>query len=241
MEEIALADAAKRLKRGNKLLFTRDSACLQELRGTICQQKHRTLVLWAFDCVSVPLQWLAQTYPNEQRPGQAVALCRQWARGEIKMPAAKRALLQAHAAAKAIEDPVAIALFHAVGQACATVHVETHALGLPFYELTAIVHHFGIANCTEPIEKKIVWYLHRLRYWQEHVDDPPLKWASFLLDDSRPNKELLLLQGSGKKRRRFSPASFLSNNKSVRYTRGRFLLYITLKKPIIVLPAARRG
>ena len=73
MEEIALADAAKRLKRGNKLLFTRDSACLQELRGTICQQKHRTLVLWAFDCVSVPLQWLAQTYPNEQRPGQAVA------------------------------------------------------------------------------------------------------------------------------------------------------------------------
>lgn len=199
MEGTAFIDVAKRFKRGNKLLFTRDSACLQELRRAICQQKHRTLVLWAFDCVAAPLQWLSQAYPNEQRPGQSVALCRQWAQGEMKMPTAKKALLQVHAAAKEVEDPVAIALFHAVGQACATVHVETHALGLPFYELTTIVHAYGMADCAGPVQEKIDWYLCRLNYWQEHVDVRPRKWAAFLLDDSRPNKELLLLQGSGKK------------------------------------------
>lgn len=55
------------------------------------------------------------------------------------MPAARRAILAAHAAAKETADPVSIALCHAIGQACGTVHVETHAIGLAMYELTALV------------------------------------------------------------------------------------------------------
>ncbi|MHB8076331.1 putative immunity protein [Desulfosporosinus fructosivorans] len=56
---------------------------------------------------------------------------------------AKRAILDSHAVAKKIDDSEYGALCHAIGHAGATVHVETHALGLPFYELTAIAFKYG--------------------------------------------------------------------------------------------------
>ena len=128
-------DIQRRLSRHNQILFTRESPCLQELLAQIRRQKHRTLVLWAFRCVERPLAILRAHHPEEERPQQAVALCRLWAAGEVKMPVAKRALLQAHQVAKELSSPEDTALCHAVGQACATVHVETHAVGLPVYEL----------------------------------------------------------------------------------------------------------
>ena len=54
------------------------------------------------------------------------------------MPVAKRAILDVHAMAKLMDDPVDAALCHAVGQGCSCVHTPKHALGLPVYELTAV-------------------------------------------------------------------------------------------------------
>lgn len=193
-----LTDVEAKLRKGNKLLFSRDSACLQELIGLMMLQKHRTLVLWAFDCAQLPLERLESKYPKEQRPRAAVEECRAWAEAHIKMMPAKRAILEAHAAAKEIDDPAAAALCHAVGHAGATVHVETHALGLVFYELTAIVLE-NRNNYDAAVLDKIKYYHDRLLYWQEHTDGSNRTWAHFLLDDSRPNKEKLL----AKKRRQF--------------------------------------
>jgi hypothetical protein len=183
-----LADIEARLRRGNKVLFSRDSECLQDLISLIMLQKHQTLVLWAFDCVQVPLEKFESRYPEEPRPRAAVEKCRAWARGEIIMPPAKRAILDAHAVAKEIDDPVFGALCHAVGHAGATVHVETHGLGLVFYELTALVLE-NRENYEAPVLDKIRNYQDRLLCWQEHTGDANQTWASFLLDDSRPNKE----------------------------------------------------
>jgi hypothetical protein len=108
------------------------------------------------------------------------------------MPAAKRAILDSHAVAKEINDNEYGALCHAIGHAGATVHVETHALGLPFYELTAMVLKHGADNFSEPVSEKITYYYDRLLYWQEQTDKLGLDWADFLMDDSRPNKERLL-------------------------------------------------
>lgn len=137
------SDVEQKLKRKNMVLFSRDSECLQELKTLIEQQKHRTLVMWALDCSKVPLAQFEEKYPYELRPRKALELCETWSKGKIKMPAAKRAILDAHAAAKEINDRVYGSLCHAIGHAGATVHVETHALGLPFYELTSIVLKFG--------------------------------------------------------------------------------------------------
>lgn len=62
------------------------------------------------------------------------------------MPIAKKAILDSHAVAKETEDRIYAALCHAIGHYGATVHVETHAIGLPFYELTAIVMECGYNN-----------------------------------------------------------------------------------------------
>ena len=186
------SDVEQKLKKKNALLFSRDSECLQGLKMLIEQQKHRTLVMWALDCAKVPLMQFEEKYPHELRPRTALTLCEAWARGNIKMPAAKRAILDAHAVAKELDDSVYGALCHAIGHAGATVHVETHALGLPFYELTALVLKLGNGAYQQQVHEKINDYQQRLIYWQENIEHLKLEWASFLMDDSRPNKEKLL-------------------------------------------------
>lgn len=188
------SDVENKIKRRNKILFSRDSECLQDLIKLIELQSHRTIVMWAFDCAEMPLEQFEAKYPNEHRPRICLELCEDWARGKIKMPVAKRAILDSHAVAKEINDMEYGALCHAIGHAGATVHVETHALGLAFYELTAIVLKYGKDNFTEPVIDKINYYYNRLLYWQENTDKLNLDWAAFLLDDSRPNKEKLLNQ-----------------------------------------------
>ncbi len=193
------SDVEQKLKKKNNILFSRDSECLQELKMLIEQQKHRTLVMWALDCAKVPLAQFEENYPYELRPRTALKLCEAWSRGKIKMPAAKRAILDAHAVAKEIDDRIYGALCHAIGHAGATVHVETHALGLPFYELTSLVLKFGKGEYQKQVHEKINYYCQRLIYWQENIDKVDFEWASFLMDDNRSNKEKLLTEKIGYK------------------------------------------
>lgn len=186
------SDVELKIKRRNKILFSRDSKCLQELIELIKLQTHRTLVMWALDCAKLPLIQFEEKYPHETRPRTCLELCEAWARGKIKMPVAKRAILDSHAVAKEIDDSEYGALCHAIGHAGATVHVETHALGLPMYELTALVLKHGKDNFQNPVSVKISYYKNRLLYWQDNTDKLGLDWADFLLDDTRPNKEKLL-------------------------------------------------
>ena len=184
-----------KLKKGNSILFTRDSACLQDLVRLIELQNHRTLVLWVFDCLgawlpsdsSVPgtniLAAFEAKYPQESRPRKAVELGEAWARGTIKMQAAKKAILEAHAVAKELDDKEAIALVHAISQGVSTVHVGTHALGLVVYELSALVYKFGLEDCEAAICDKITYYQERLLYWQENSSRVSITWADFLSDD----------------------------------------------------------
>lgn len=192
------SDVELKLKKRNKVLFSRESKCLHELIELIKLQRYRTLVMWALDCAKVPLSQFEEKYPNEMRPRTCLELCEKWARGKIKMPVAKRAILDSHAVAKEINDSVYGALCHAIGHAGATVHVETYAIGLPFYELTAIVLKHGKDNFQKPVSDKINYYIDRLLYWQDITDKLGLEWASFLLDDTRPNKEKILSERSTK-------------------------------------------
>lgn len=186
------SDVETKIKKRNKILFSRDSQCLQDLIELIQLQSHRTLVMWALDCGKLALKQFEAKYPDEVRPRTCLELCEDWARGKIKMPLAKRAILASHAVAKEIDDAEYSALCHAIGHAGATVHVETHALGLPFYELTALVLRYGKESFHKPVSDKIAFYIECLLYWQDNTEILGLPWADFLLDDSIPNKERLL-------------------------------------------------
>jgi hypothetical protein len=187
-----MQDVENKLKKGNRILFSRDSQCLHPLISLIQLQNRRTLVMWALDCAKAPLAQFEAKYPQEHRPRICLEFCDAWARGKVKMPAAKQAILGSHAAAKETNDSEYGALCHAIGHAGATVHVETHAIGLPFYELTAIVIRYGKANYAKPVVEKIDDYYNRLLYWAEITDTLNLDWADFLLDSYGPNKERVL-------------------------------------------------
>lgn len=187
-----MLDVEQKLKNKNKILFNRQSVCLQELRLLIEQQTHRTIILWIFDCVQIPLDEMKKRYPKETCYQEAMDACMRWAQGEIKMPEAKRFILNVHAQAKMLKDPVEIALCHAIGQGISCVHTETHALGLMFYELTALV--LAHKEYEDAVNKKVKYYEERLLYWQAHGHDEERKWATFLLKDKQVNREWLLHQ-----------------------------------------------
>jgi len=44
------SDVEIKMKKSNKILFSRDSECLHDLISLIQKQNHRTLVMWALDC-----------------------------------------------------------------------------------------------------------------------------------------------------------------------------------------------
>ncbi len=177
-----------------KLLFTRESECIQPLRELIEQQKHRTLAMWAVDCAVPVLALFEGKYPQEKRPYEAIEAAKAWMRGEIKMPVAKKAIHAAHHAATEVEhDPPACAAARAMGHAAATVHVETHALGLVFYGLTAFVY-ADPDRADAIVANECKRYYDRLLYWEANIDSLDVPWAPFLLRDTIPNKERLLRQ-----------------------------------------------
>ena len=178
--EIMYQDVEIRLKKKNKILFSFDSACLQELIALMEIQNKRVLVLWAFECVLKPLEIFEQQYPNELRPRNAYDMCQQWASGMIKMPIAKKAILDCHRVCKEIDDMYYISLCHAIGQGLSTVHARKHSMGLAVYELSAIVYK-NRDNYQEEVNNKIKYYLDRLFYYQDNIDKIERKWAQFLL------------------------------------------------------------
>jgi hypothetical protein len=162
-----------------QILYSRESPELQPLQFMMEGAGHRALVLWALDCAEGTLAAFEAECPGEPRPRIALEKSARWARGEIRMPEARHAILDAHAVAKEVDDRRIKALAHAIGQAGSTVHVGAHAPGLAFYELTAVALGAG-GRRDEAVAERIGFYLERLEYWQAHEDDPGRSWAKFL-------------------------------------------------------------
>ncbi|MBP7652767.1 hypothetical protein KA977_05050 [Candidatus Dependentiae bacterium] len=178
-----LNEVQNRIKRKNLVLFAKNSEFLADLTLLIQEQNHRTMVIWAFEFADEAVKMLLERYPNEKRLESAVITAKDWAAGRVKMPVAKRAILQAHAAAKEIESLEDIALCHAIGQACGVVHANGHAIGFPIYDLTSIIRHYGVPECEKYVEKRKKQYIERIYYWREHYEDYPCEWAEFMIAD----------------------------------------------------------
>jgi hypothetical protein len=170
-----------RIKRKNQVLFAKDSEFLRDLIALIQEQNHRTMVLWAFEFADETAQRLTARYPEEKRFEEAVTAAKDWAAGKVKMPFAKRAILQVHSVAKEVDSPEDSALCHAIGQACGVVHANGHALGFPIYDLTAIIRRYGIDECKEPVETRKERYIERIHYWRANHSTHPREWADFLI------------------------------------------------------------
>lgn len=179
-----MEDVQHNWKRRNQILVSKDNPLLLSLEALLHGQSHRAAVLWALELSEEIVQTLEAALPGELRPRAALDAARQWAAGAIKMRPAQRAILDCHGLAKALSDPVLIALCHAVGQGCAVVHTAGHWPGLPMYELTALVRQYGPDACRQPVEDRASHYAERLVFWIAREPDFPGPWAPFLAGPS---------------------------------------------------------
>lgn len=169
-----------RRKARRQILFSKEDPLLQPLSLALSRQNRRAVILWALELGEASAASLAQKYPGELRPQEALAAARAWAAGYIKMPLARQAILSCHRMAKELDDPADQALCHAVGQAASVVHTPGHAMGYPIYALTAMVRRKGWPQCVSQIQQQADHYLDRLLYWQQAEPEYPGPWAPFL-------------------------------------------------------------
>jgi len=87
------------------------------------------------------LKFFEKARPNDSRPRQAIEAIKEWAEGNriLELKEVRRLSLNAHAAAKDVKSDVAKFAAHAAGQAVASWHTPTHALGAFGYAGRAII------------------------------------------------------------------------------------------------------
>ena len=130
------------------------------------------------ECAGNVADRLGRMFPGDGRPAEAVRTCTLWSEGAVRMPEARRAILAVHGMARDVRDPVATALCHAVGQGCSCVHTPCHAIGLPVYELTAVLLEGGDgwrARAEDTIDR----YMEILDECELRSSEPR-EWAGFL-------------------------------------------------------------
>jgi hypothetical protein len=104
--------------------------------GTLRDEDHRLLAIWAADCAEHVLDLFESAQPSDPRPRRAIELARAWARGDIKMSQARDSAGHAQAAARELSGAARHAAF-AAGQAAAVAHVAAHELGAAAYAIKA--------------------------------------------------------------------------------------------------------
>ena len=105
------------------------------------------------------------------------------------MPLAKKGILSVHAMAREVASSADAALCHAVGHGCAAVHTEAHAIGLPIYELTAIVRSSDETTCIPALQQQLANYEKTMLHCRREAEEPTRSWADFLRRDNRLNAE----------------------------------------------------
>ena len=105
--------------------------------GTLRDDDHRLLGIWAADCAEHVLRHFEEARPGDDRPRRAIELGRAWARSEVTWWDARSAGGHANAAARDLRGAARHAAY-AAGQAAAVGHVAAHELGAAAYAIRAV-------------------------------------------------------------------------------------------------------
>ena len=105
--------------------------------GTLTDDDHHRLALWAADCAGHVLHHFERERPDDDRPRRAIQLARAWARGEVTMTEARTSAGHANAAARDLRGAPRFAAY-AAAQAAAVAHVAAHELGAAGYAIRAV-------------------------------------------------------------------------------------------------------
>lgn len=122
---------------------------------TLSQADRRVVAGWAADCAERVLGLFEAEVPGHDRPREAIARARAFARGELEVAGEIRRRFLGDAAAREVSAPAAVAAARAAGQAAAVAHMGAHALGAAAYAAKAA----GLAAPDRPdaVSEEIRW------------------------------------------------------------------------------------
>jgi len=147
--------------------------------GTLTDDDHHLLALWAADCAEHVLLYFAAARTDDDRPRQAIELARAWTRGEATMTESRTAAGHANAAARDLSGAARFAAY-ASAQAAATAHVAAHELGAAAYAIKAVRAAAAMRGVEEAGRLECEWQWSQL----------PQKIRELVLDDQRPRNHL---------------------------------------------------
>ena len=147
--------------------------------GTLQDDDHRLLALWAADCAEHVLSLFEDTQPGDDRPRKAIETIRAWASEQATMSQARAAGGHAMAAARPLTGPARYAAY-AAGQAAVVAHVAAHELGAAAYAIKARMA-TGESSDSELLRRiECEWQCERL----------PNKIKQLVLEDQKIRNEL---------------------------------------------------
>ena len=144
------------MPKARKILNDWDAPYIKSLVKLIETQSKSTLAHWAVDYAErVILPLWNKHYPDDQRPQNALNAAREWLLGAIKLPQAKKVILDCPAAAREADgNSVAQAAARAIGQCASTIHSARHCIGLALYGALAVAYDtLGTSATWEQLEQ----------------------------------------------------------------------------------------
>jgi len=135
------------------------------------EAEHKTLATWGLDCAERVLHFFEDKYPEDRRPRMAIEAGRAWVRtGVFRMAVIRKASLDSHASARAVEDDdAARSAARAAGQAVAAAHVPAHALAAAAYAATVVRDYAEPADAGAAVEKEREWQYRHLLELRKHT------------------------------------------------------------------------
>jgi len=112
---------------------------------TLSEDDRRVLAVWAADCAERTLPLFEAQAPGDLRPREAIDGVRAFARGESRIGPVRALSAGAHAAAREVGEPAAVAAARAAGHAAGVAHMAAHARGVAYAALAA-----GLAAPLDP-------------------------------------------------------------------------------------------
>lgn len=147
--------------------------------GTLTDEDHRLLALWAATCAEHVLGLFESARPDDPRPREAIEAARAWVRGELGMMEARALGGHAMGAARDLRGAARHAAY-AAGQAGAVAHVAAHELGAAAYAIKAVQAAAPPGSGTAAGRAECAW----------QRDQLPAAIRDLVLDDQRLRNEL---------------------------------------------------
>ncbi|TGK86305.1 hypothetical protein EHQ23_07830 [Leptospira bourretii] len=153
-------------KKSKFSIATKDSRIMELLS----QADHKTSARWALDCVERVFFYYENSDCMDHHPKEALNVLKEWIKtGKFSMAVVRKAALDSHATARKIEmDHPEKSVARAAGQAVATAHVKTHAIGAANYSVQAVFRANENLNPEHSVRKERDWqYNHLLQLLAE--------------------------------------------------------------------------